>query len=68
LLSHDDLQQLLNTIEVYIDKKMMPQMNVMNAIYRLSETIIKENFTVDARDEVRVYNKIWGRQISYFVI
>ena len=52
MLSHDDFQQLLNAIEVYVDKKMMPQMNVMNAIYRLAETTIKENFTVGDRDEV----------------
>ena len=47
-----NFQQLLNAIEVYVDKKMLPQMNVMNAIYRLAETTIKENFTVGDRDEV----------------
>lgn len=52
LLSHTDFQQLLNAIEVYIDKKMLPQMNAMNAIYRLAETTIKENYTVEDRDVV----------------
>ena len=52
LLSLPDFQQLLNAIEVYIDKKMLPQMNVMNAIYRLAETTIKENYTIEDRDVV----------------
>lgn len=52
LLSHADFQQLLNAIEVYIDKKMLPQMNAMNAIYRLAETTIKETYTAPDRDVV----------------
>ena len=52
LLSHADFQQLINAIEVYIDKKMLPQMNAMNAIYRLAEETISENFTVEGRNEI----------------
>ena len=52
LLSHDDFHGLLSAIEVYIDKKMLPQMNAMNAAYKLAETTIKENFQVDGRDEI----------------
>ena len=52
LLSHADFQQLLNAIEVYIDKKMLPQMNAINAVYRLAETSVKEICTAGDRDSV----------------
>jgi len=53
LLSHPDFQQLINAIEVYIDKKILPQMNTINTIYRLAETSIKEECAIDdMRDEV----------------
>jgi len=42
LLSHADFGQLINAVEVYIDKKMMPQMQTLNAVYRLAETTIKK--------------------------
>jgi len=44
LLSHTDFGQLINAVEVYIDKKMMPQMQTLNAVYRLAETTIKDNY------------------------
>jgi len=47
LLSHADFGQLINAVEVYIDKKMMPQMQTLNAVYRLAETTIKENYKGD---------------------
>lgn len=52
LLSHTDFQQLLSAMEVYIDKKLLPQMNQMNAIYKLAEATIKENYNVDGRGEI----------------
>ena len=54
LLSHEDFGQLLNAIEVYIDRKLYPQMQAMNAVYRMAETTIKESFTTseDKRNEV----------------
>jgi len=56
LLSHVDFQHLINAVEVYIDKKMMPQMQTLNAAYRLAETTIKENYDVDdTRDEVLAF-------------
>jgi len=57
LLSHAEFQQLLNAIEVYIDKKMLPQMQTLNAVYRLAETTIKENYTPDSdkQDEVLAF-------------
>ena len=62
LLSHTDFGQLINAVEVYIDKKMMPQMQTLNAVYRLAETTIKENYTdstegnaSDKRDEILAF-------------
>ena len=63
LLSHADFGQLINAVEVYIDKKMMPQMQTLNAVYRLAETTIKENYTDstdgngnnDKRDEILAF-------------
>lgn len=55
LLSHSDFQQLLSAMEVYIDKKLLPHMNTMNAVYKLAETTIKENFTVEDNDEIMAF-------------
>ena len=62
LLSHAGFGQLVNAVEVYIDKKMMPQMQTLNAVYRLAETTIKENYTdstdgndSDKRDEILAF-------------
>ena len=55
LLSSPDFQQLINAIEVYI-KKMFPQMQAMNAVYRLAETSIKEHIgDTDPRDEIMAF-------------
>jgi len=55
LLSHADFQQLLSAVEVYIDKKLLPHMNTMNAVYKLAETTIKENYAVEDNDEVMAF-------------
>jgi len=55
LLSHPDFQKLLSAVEVYIDKKLLPQMNTMNAVYKLAETTIKENYTVEDNDEIMAF-------------
>ena len=39
-------------MEVYIDKKLLPHMNQMNAVYKLAETSIKENYDVEDGDEI----------------
>jgi len=52
LLSHGDFQKLLSAMEVYIDKKLLPHMNQMNAVYKLAETTIKENYDVEDGDEI----------------
>ena len=55
LLSHADFQQLSSAIEVYIDKKLLPHMNTMNAVYKLAETTIKENYAVEENDEIMAF-------------
>jgi transcriptional regulator with XRE-family HTH domain len=52
LLGHEDFPKLLSAMEVYIDRKILPQMNQMNAIYKFAEQTIKENFEVSENDEV----------------
>lgn len=51
LLSHSDFPRLLSAVEVYIDRKVLPQMNTMNAMYKFAEDTIKEKFEVADNDE-----------------
>jgi len=52
LLSHPDFPQLLSAVEVYIDRKVLPQINTMNAMYKIAESTLKEKFEVADNDEV----------------
>jgi len=52
LLAHPDFPHLLSAIEIYIDLKVLPQMNTMNAMYKIAESTIKEKFVVAENDEV----------------
>ena len=52
LLSHPDFPPLLRTMEIYIDRKVLPQMNTMNAMYKLVEEKLKDKFEVKENDEV----------------
>jgi len=52
LLTHPDFQQLLTAIEIYIDRKVLPQMSTVNAMYKFAEKTITKNFKVSSRDEV----------------
>jgi hypothetical protein len=54
-LSHKDFPDLLSAMEVYIDRKVLPQMNVINAIYRATESTIRENFDVEENDEIMAF-------------
>ena len=51
IISHPDAPQLFSSIEMYIDRKILPQMNTMNAVYKFAEETIKDNFDVDDTDE-----------------
>jgi len=54
-LSHKDFPNLLSAMEVYIDRKILPQMNVINSLYTTAESTIRENFTVADNDEVMTF-------------
>ena len=51
LLSHPNAPQLFSAMEVYIDRKMLPQMNTMNAVYKFAEATIREKFDMADDDE-----------------
>lgn len=42
-IAHADFPQLLSAMEIYIDRKVLPQMNTMNAMYKYAEQTIREN-------------------------
>jgi len=52
MLSHPDFQPLLRTMEIYIDRKVLPQMNTMNAMYKVVEEKLKDKFEIKENDEV----------------
>ena len=52
LLAHPDFPRLLSAMEVYIDRRIMPQMNAMNTMLKITESVIKEKFEAADNDEV----------------
>jgi hypothetical protein len=42
IISHEDFNALLNAVEIYVDRKVVPQMNTLNQLYQLAEEKIKE--------------------------
>ena len=54
-IAHADFPQLLSAMEIYIDRKVLPQMNTMNAMYRFAEQTIKENAEVPEDDAVMAF-------------
>jgi len=55
LLAHPDFPRLLKTMEVYIDRKILPQMNTVNAMYKVTEEILKEKFEATDGDDMIVF-------------
>ena len=51
LISHEDFPALLNSIEVYVDRKMSAQMGNLNAYYKFAEEAIKSKHEISKRDE-----------------
>jgi transcriptional regulator with XRE-family HTH domain len=51
LLAHPDFTKLMNSVEVYVDRKVLPQMVNINAMYKLAEDTIRESFQVGDDDE-----------------
>jgi len=54
-LAHSDFPQLLSAMEVYIDRKILPQMNTLNALFKATESTIRENYAVADNDEVMAF-------------
>lgn len=55
ILAHADFPNLLSAMEVYIDRKILPQMNMLNTLYKATESTIRENFAVADNDEVLAF-------------
>ncbi len=51
-ISHADFPNLLSAMEVYIDRKVLPQMNTLNAMFKLAADTVKEHSAVADRDEI----------------
>lgn len=54
-LSHPDFPKLLRAMEIYIDRKVLPQMNTMNAMYKMTEQALKENTDISDNDELLAF-------------
>ena len=55
ILSHADFVQLMTTVEMYIDRKIMPQIASLNVMYQALESTIKEHFDGEDNDEIVAY-------------
>jgi len=55
LISHEDFQKLLISIQIYIERKIQPQINTMNVTYRYMEKTLTENFEVPKNDEILTF-------------
>lgn len=55
ILSHADFIQLMKAVEMYIDRKIMPQIAGMNVMYQALESTIKEHFDGEDNDEIIAY-------------
>jgi transcriptional regulator with XRE-family HTH domain len=51
LLSHPSAPQLFGAMEVYVDRKIFPQMNAINSVYKMVEETIRENAGAADDDE-----------------
>lgn len=54
-IAHADFPQLLSAMEIYIDRKVLPQMNTMNAVYKVTEQALRENTDISDNDEVLAF-------------
>ncbi|MCL2719126.1 MAG: hypothetical protein FWE14_10150 [Lachnospiraceae bacterium] len=52
LISHPNFSALMDAMEIYIDRKISPQINTMNAIYKIAENAIKNNYDVAENDNI----------------
>ena len=52
IISHDDFSKLMSATEIYVDRKIVPQMNAMNAMYKLTEKSVRDKFDIADNDEI----------------
>ncbi len=52
IIAHPNFPALLSSIEVYIDRTLMPQLNAINAMYELVERVIRKEFEVRAYEDI----------------
>jgi len=52
VISHLDFPKLMSAIEIYVDRKILPQMNTINAMYKIAEKTIKDKAAVTDKDEM----------------
>ncbi len=51
LIAHPDFPKFSRAMEIYIDRKVLPQMQTANAMFKLAETTSRESFDVADNDE-----------------
>jgi transcriptional regulator with XRE-family HTH domain len=54
-IAHADFPQLLRAMEIYIDRKVLPQMNTVNAMYQFTEQALKENTPISEDDALLAF-------------
>ena len=54
-IAHEDFPQFLRTMEIYIDRKIIPQMKTMNAMYKFVEHSLKEHTDISDNDGILVF-------------
>lgn len=52
LMAHPDFGPLLGAVEIYIDRKTMPQTGMMNAVNQVAESTLREVYDADNEDEI----------------
>ena len=52
VLTHEDFLSLLSAVEIYVDRKVLPQMNTINQLYKFAEETIKAQGITNDGDEV----------------
>lgn len=52
LMTHPEFVPLLGAVEIYIDRKTLPQTGVMNAVNQVAESTLREVFDADDEDEI----------------
>lgn len=55
LLAHPDFVRLMQAVEIYIDRKVLPQISGMNAVYQAAQDTIQERFDGGDNDEIIAY-------------